>query len=84
MAQKYLDNNGEIVYCPVHHQSRVLTSTEMNYGKVEEELLAALSSIKSNKMFLYGHKFKVVVDHRPMVPLYYDPGRPTPARVDRH
>ena len=25
VAQKYLDKNGDIVYCPVHHQSRVLT-----------------------------------------------------------
>ena len=37
VAQKYLHNDGDIVYCPVHHQCRVLTSTEINYGKVEGE-----------------------------------------------
>ena len=30
VVQKYLDNDEDIVYRPVHHQSRVLTSTEMN------------------------------------------------------
>ena len=54
VAQKYLDSNREIVYCPVHHQSRVLTPTEMNYGKVEGESLAFFSGIKSSKIYLYG------------------------------
>ena len=43
-----------------------------------------LSGIKSNKMYLYGTNFEVVVDHKPLVPLYNSCNRPAPVRVDRH
>ena len=46
---------------------------------MDGESLAVLSGIKSNKMYLYGCEFKVVVDHRPLVP-----DRPSSAYVDRH
>ena len=35
-------------------------------------------------MYLYGSPFTIVVDHTPLVPLYNDPARPLPARVDRN
>jgi len=75
---------GDAVYRPVHHNSRVLTPTEERYGKVEGESLAVLTGIKTNRMYLYGTNFEVVVDHKPLVPLYNSPGRPSPIRVDRH
>merc|ERR1712215_467985 len=43
-----------------------------------------LSGIKSNKIYLYGTRFEVVTDHKPLVPLYNSSGRPLPVRVDRH
>ena len=43
-----------------------------------------LSGIKSNKIYLYGCEFEVLVDHRPLVPLYNDTGRPSLARVNRY
>ena len=85
VAQQYVDEaTGDVVYRPVHHNSRVLTPTEERYGKVEGESLALLSGIKSNRMYLYGTSFEVVVDHKPLVPLYNTPSRPSPIRVDRH
>ena len=85
VAQKYVDEvTGDEVYRPVHHNSRVLTPTEERYGKVEGESLAVLTGIKTNRMYLYGTNFEVVVDHKPLVPLYNSPSRPSPIRVDRH
>ena len=84
VAQGYHDGNGGLVYRPVHHSSRVLTETEQRYGKVEGESLAVLSGIKSNKMYLYGTRFEMVTDHKPLVPLYNSSGRPLPVKVDRH
>ena len=84
VAQRYFDQNGGPLHHPIHHNSRVLRATETRYGNVEGELLAVLSGIKSNKMYLYGSPFTVVVDHRPLEPLYNDPSRPSPARDDRH
>ena len=46
--------------------------------------MAVLSGCMSNKQYLYGPKFEVIVDHKPLVPLYNSPNRPAPVRVDRH
>ena len=82
VAQRYVDKEGLEIYRLVHHNSRVLTATEKNCSKVEGENLAVLFGIKSNKMYLYGIPFEVVVDHKLLVPLHT--GRPSPVRVDRH
>ena len=69
---------------PVTHGSRTLTEAERGYGKTEGESLAILSGIMANKEYLYGTKFEVVTDHKPLVSLYNSPNRPAPVRVDRH
>ena len=42
----------------------------MDYGKVDNESLALLLRIHSNKMHLCGTKYTAVVDHEPFVALY--------------
>ena len=71
-------------YRPVTYSSRSLKKAEKGYSKVEGESLGVLSGIMTNKQYLYGTKFDVVVDHKPLLPLYNSPGRPAPVRVDRH
>ena len=85
MAQRY-DVPGERKpqWRPVTHGSRTLTEAERGYGKTEGESLAILSGIMANKEYLYGTKFEVVTDHKPLVSLYNSPNRPAPVRVDRH
>ena len=68
----------------VYHTSRALTKAEQNYGKIEGESLALFSGTKTNSRYLYGTKFEIVTDHEPLVPLYNNPGRPAPVRVERH
>jgi len=72
------------VWKPVTYTSCTKTKAEMNYGKVDREFLAVLSGIHSNKMYLYGTKFTVVVDHEPLVPMYNGHSKSLPFRVAKH
>ena len=77
VVQKYVDEEtGDMVYRSVHHNGCVLTPMEERYGKMEGKSLALLTDIKSNRIYLYSTKFKLVVDHKPLVP--------SPIQVDRH
>ena len=43
-----------------------------------------LTRVLSNKMYLYGTKFTVVVDHLPQVPMYKSHSKALSARVAKH
>ena len=74
----------EKAWRPVNHTSRALTSAEQGYSKVEGESLAVYSQIMTNRRYLYGTKFVVIVDHEPLVTLYNTKGSPLPVRVAKH
>ena len=85
VAQEYtVEGVDHPVWKPVTHTSRAKTKAEMNYGKVDGESLAVLSGIHSNKMYLYGTKFTVVVDHEPLVQMYNGHSKSLPFRVAKH
>ena len=85
VAQEYnVDGVDHPVWRPVHHTSRAKTKCEQNYGKVDGESLGLLTGIKSNRMFLYGTSFTVVVDHEPLVSLYNSHSREVTVRVAKH
>ena len=69
---------------PVNYTSRAKTPAEKNYPKVDGESLGILFGILSNKMFLYGTKFGVMVDHQPLVALYNKKSKSLPVRVGKH
>ena len=55
VAQRYtMEGMDHPVWRLVNHSSRAKTVAEMNYGKVDGELLGILAGIRSNKMYLYG------------------------------
>ena len=56
----------------------------MNYRKVDGESLGVLMGIRSNKMYLYGRPFQVVVDHEPLCNLYNQHSREVTVRVAKH
>ena len=51
---------------PVGFFSQHLHVAEMNYSTSEKELLAVVRAIEYFKQFLFGVKFTVITDHRPL------------------
>lgn len=52
---------------PVSYTSRVLSKTEEKFSTIEKELLSVVHSISTFRPYLYGRKFQVFTDHKPIV-----------------
>ena len=52
-----------------HHASRSLTDVEKRYSQIERESLGIHFAIKRFRMYIYGMKFVVKTDHKPLVSL---------------
>lgn len=57
------NNNKDL---PIAYASRTLNEHEVNYSTTEKELLAIVWTVKYFRPYLYGRKFKIITDHRPL------------------
>lgn len=55
---------------PVAYASRPLNSAERNYPTIQKELLAVVWGIKYFRPYLFGKKFTIMTDHKPLVYLF--------------
>ena len=51
---------------PIAFASRTLSASEKNYAQVEKEALSLVFGVKRFHQFLYGRKFTLVTDYKPL------------------
>ena len=54
----------------VAHAGRALTQAEKNCGQIEKEALALVFAVRKFHRFVYGRRFTLLTDHKPLLSVF--------------
>ena len=57
---------------PIAYASRTLNSAEKKYSQIEREALSLVFGVNKFHKFLYGRKFVMYTDHKPLIAIFGD------------
>ena len=70
-------------YRPIYYASRKLSKVEARYSQFEREALAVRWACEKFYLYLYGIKFEIRTDHKPLVTVLSAKSKPPSARIER-
>lgn len=62
---------------PIANASKTLTDTQQRYSQIQKEALSVIFALTKFHQFLYGRKFILITDHKPLLALF-GPTKGTP------
>ena len=75
-----VDAKGQTI---VAYASRSLTPTEQRYSQTEREALAITWACLHFHLYVFGSRFTVLTDHKPLVPIFNKRTSTPPARIEK-
>ena len=67
----------------IAYASRSLTDVERRYSQTEKEGLAIVWECEHFYLYLSGHRFHLIADHKPLELIFHNPKSKPPARIER-
>ena len=71
------------VWYPTGFASRLLTAAEQNYSQIEKETLSIVFSCEKFHEYVYGLRFVVENDHKPLISIFQRALSKSPPRIQR-